>query len=128
MIFGILTSYILGSFLTWRYLSLSSALITIPSIFLLFTAPDSPTWLFSKGRFDHAYQTLEILHGTQQASTTLRRIQTKTEFELNRQQKNGGFRKRQLDIGMIKSSAVALGIMSFQQLTGYCTILIRNLF
>jgi MFS family permease len=118
MIFGILTSYILGSFLNWRYLSMACGLISIPSLFLLAFAPDSPVWLISQGRSDEAHAILERLHGSKKAVTLLRQAQDKISQEVIRRQKNDGINKRRLDMTMVKASAVALGILSFQQLTG----------
>lgn len=120
MLWGILISYILGSFLMWRTLALACCAISGISIVFLLFSPDTPSWLVSKGRCDDAYEILEKLLGPATASEKLRevrdtwdlnQIQTKTKMSV-------GVRKQRLDTSMIKASAVALGVLSFQQLTG----------
>ncbi|OXA41778.1 Facilitated trehalose transporter Tret1 [Folsomia candida] len=118
MILGILTSYIFGSFLNWRYLSLACGLISLPSVILLIFTPDSPNWLVSKSCDDKALRVLQNLHGTNNAALLLQDLQDKFVQRLSQSNKIGGARKSMINSGMIKASAVALGIISFQQLTG----------
>lgn len=119
MIFGILISYILGSFLNWRLLALASCTIAGPSILFLILAPDTPSWLVSKGRCDDAYEVMEKLLGSHTASTRLQEIrETWENSRLPKEVKSVGVRKQRMDLSMIKASAVALGVLSFQQLTG----------
>lgn len=121
MIFGILLSYILGSFLDWRLLALAGCTIAGPSIILLCLAPDTPSWLVSKDREDDAYEVLEKLLGPQFGTVRLRVI--RDTFESSKSKSQVGVRKVAMDMSMIKSSAVALGVLSFQQLTGKPTTL-----
>ncbi|ODM94284.1 Facilitated trehalose transporter Tret1 [Orchesella cincta] len=119
MIFGILISYVLGSFLSWRILALACCTLAGPSILLLVLAPDTPSWLVSKDRCDDAYEILEKLLGSHAASARLRDV--RDTWDLSQQRKESqmvGVRKQRLNTGMIKASAVALGVLSFQQLTG----------
>ncbi|CAF0928905.1 unnamed protein product [Rotaria sordida] len=43
---------------SWRILTLSIALFTVPYIFFYFILPESPRWLISKGRFDEGEKIL----------------------------------------------------------------------
>ncbi|CAL8110000.1 unnamed protein product [Orchesella dallaii] len=119
MILGILISYVLGSFLSWRILALACCTIAGPSIILLLLAPDTPSWLVSKDRCDDAYEILEKLLGSHAASARLRDV--RDNWDISQQRKESqmvGIRKQRLNKPMIKASAVALGVLSFQQLTG----------
>jgi len=97
---------------------MACGLISIPSLVLLMFAPDSPTWLVSQGKSDQAHAILERLHGSKKAVSLLRQAQDKVALEALKRAKNDGLVKRRMDVSMIKASAVALGILSFQQLTG----------
>lgn len=119
MILGILISYVLGSFLNWRLLALACCTIAGPSILLLILAPDTPSWLVSKDRCDEAYDVLERLLGPQAASIRLREIRETWDLsQLQKEACSKGNRKERMDMSTIKASAVALGVLSFQQLTG----------
>lgn len=99
-------------------MSLACGLISLPSVILLIFTPDSPNWLVSKSCDDKALRVLQNLHGTNNAALLLQDLQDKFVQRLSQSNKIGGARKSMINSGMIKASAVALGIISFQQLTG----------
>jgi len=118
MILGILLGYVLGSFLSWRYLAVACSIITAPCIILLLIAPDTPSWLISRNRIDDAHKVLERLHGTTTAVSALQALQAKIGNDKIRSEKFSGVRGPRISPAIIKSSCVVLGLMSFQQLVG----------
>ena len=61
--FGVLFTYILGSFLNWYWLALTNGLTVIVFIIAMAWAPESPRWLILKGKEFSASRSLEWLRG-----------------------------------------------------------------
>jgi len=60
--FGVLLSYVLGGYLHWRTVSyIYAAIFFCHSIALRFLVPESPAWLYSKGRREEAKAALEYM-------------------------------------------------------------------
>lgn len=116
MIFGILTSYILGAFLNWRNLAFACGIVAFPSILLLHLASDTPNWLARNSQNETALKVLERLHGPRKAAKMHEEIMV--NFRNERIRRSGYLGSQRITAGMMKASAVALGILSFQQLTG----------
>ena len=110
-------SYVLGSFMDWNVLALTCGCVAGLSLLLLTFSPDPPSWLVDKSKHDNAYGVLKRLHGSKEASQLLQSIQANAARQAVKQR---GPNKPRLNLGTIKASAVALGILSFQQLTGAC--------
>ncbi|RZF46609.1 hypothetical protein LSTR_LSTR002941 [Laodelphax striatellus] len=62
MAFGVLVSYILGTFMPWNYLAIASALFPLAMFIFLIPLPESPVWLRNKDRPAKADQALEWLN------------------------------------------------------------------
>ena len=65
--FGVLFTYILGSFLNWYWLALTNGLTVIVFIIAMAWAPESPRWLILKGKEFSASRSLEWLRGRENA-------------------------------------------------------------
>lgn len=63
IIFGVMTQFLLGTFLNWRTVALVNVAIPLLAVLLLFIVPESPHWLILKNRFDDAQQSLAWLRG-----------------------------------------------------------------
>ncbi|CAF0749054.1 unnamed protein product [Didymodactylos carnosus] len=51
---------------TWRTLSFTLSLFTVPFLFFYFILPESPRWMVSKGKFDEAEKSLRSIAATNQ--------------------------------------------------------------
>ncbi|KAL1492216.1 hypothetical protein ABEB36_012699 [Hypothenemus hampei] len=60
---GILFSFILGSFYSWRTVALIIAVPPVASIFLLMVIPETPYWLISRNRLKKSQESLAWLRG-----------------------------------------------------------------
>lgn len=67
--------YILGTVLTWRSVALINLSFPFISAILIFWIPETPYWLLSKNRYDHALKSLQWLRGWVSEKTV------KNEFE-----------------------------------------------
>nr|QGW50611.1 gustatory receptor 1 [Propsilocerus akamusi] len=65
IIIGVFSQFIMGSFMTWRSITLVSSIIPIVAILLLFLVPESPHWLILKNRDEDAKKALMWLRGWQ---------------------------------------------------------------
>lgn len=61
---GMLLCHIFGTYLNWRFTALVCALMSIPCLFMMFFAPESPQWLIRKGKLKEATQAFYWLRGT----------------------------------------------------------------
>ena len=62
---GVLIVYSVGVFLSFRWLSIVGAAISVFHMFALLLAPESPTWLYSRGLEKRAKRVLEGLRGNE---------------------------------------------------------------
>ena len=60
---GILYTYTLGAFLCWQWLALASAIPALSFSVLIIFAPESPSYLVSKEKYEKARNTLTLLRG-----------------------------------------------------------------
>jgi len=54
IVIGLLTVYLLGSFINWRPLSMICLVVSVAGFFLTFLICESPVWLLTKGRTEEA--------------------------------------------------------------------------
>lgn len=62
--FGVLSQYILGTFLRWQILSAISAIIPIAAFIFMCLMPESPNYLVSRSKSDKALKSLTKLRGS----------------------------------------------------------------
>ncbi|CAD7076969.1 unnamed protein product [Hermetia illucens] len=62
--FGVLMQYTLGSFLTWKILSIVSTMIPVASLILMFFMPETPNYLVAHAKSDAAQKSLTKLRGS----------------------------------------------------------------
>ncbi|KAF5288904.1 hypothetical protein FQA39_LY03783 [Lamprigera yunnana] len=60
---GILIQFILGSLFNWRIVALACSSVPLICFILLWFIPESPYWLISKNRIEHAKESLAWLRG-----------------------------------------------------------------
>lgn len=60
---GVLFSHTVGTYLSWQQVALASSFITFSSLLLIIFAPESPSWLISKGRYEEASTIFYWLRG-----------------------------------------------------------------
>lgn len=81
--FGILSQYILGTFVTWQVLSAVSAIIPIAAFTLMCMMPETPNYLVARAKSEKAMKSLAKLRGSkcniQREVDNLRQFQQKTQ-------------------------------------------------
>ncbi|XP_053618999.1 facilitated trehalose transporter Tret1-like [Plodia interpunctella] len=60
---GVLFSHALGTILSWQYCALICSFLTFTSLIMIIYAPESPSWLISKGRYQEASDIFFWLRG-----------------------------------------------------------------
>lgn len=60
---GVCLQFIIGSFIPWRLVAALSAIIPFLGFIAVFFVPESPYWLYSKGRVEDAHKSLQWLRG-----------------------------------------------------------------
>lgn len=63
VITGIFTQFVLGTFMHWRTVAITSSVLPIIAVFVLFFVPESPYWLLARGREEKAQKSLCWLRG-----------------------------------------------------------------
>lgn len=63
VMFGILSQFLLGTFLSWRTVVLINCILPLLSFALLILVPETPIWLISKKRYDEARRSIAWLRG-----------------------------------------------------------------
>lgn len=63
VILGVLSQFVMGTFMKWRTVALCSIVFPLISTFFLFFVPESPHWLIRKKRYDDAKKSLAWLRG-----------------------------------------------------------------
>lgn len=116
---GILLSYIVGYYFSdtgnWRYMlgfaAIPSIVFGVGMLFL----PESPRWLYIKGKKEKAYQILESIHGEIAAKKEVSEIEENMNLDQKKPIEWTAWFKRVLIIGV--------GLAVFQQLTGINTVI-----
>lgn len=65
---GILLSHLLGTFLCWKLTALICAACPLISFLCMLLAPESPSWLLSKGKVENALKSFKWLRGSDDES------------------------------------------------------------
>lgn len=120
VVIGILIAAVAGTFLTWGQLAGCSALSAFVMSAIMFSMPETPQWLFSKGRSEEAESSLARLR----TSPVAQELSVMAQAAAVAQQ--GG---TQYSLETMKSREfykpffLALGLMFFQQFSGINAVL-----
>ncbi|XP_077287203.1 facilitated trehalose transporter Tret1-like [Arctopsyche grandis] len=120
---GILFSYILGYWLTWRTLAWCSAAAALIIFFFLYPLPESPIWLSTEGKHTDAERSLKWL----KLPLTHESIQLRPQN--NDPEKNKNQVETSMDkslftkevffsAGVLKPLGIGLALLAFQQISG----------
>lgn len=113
---GILLTYFLGSFVSWRYLSGLLAIVPIVFAGLFFLMPETPTYLLKIADGDGAEKSLTYFRGVAyNVERELKQIQTGIE---EAKAKSAGVKDLVASRANRKALLSSLGLMVFQQLSG----------
>ncbi|OAF71915.1 hypothetical protein A3Q56_00314 [Intoshia linei] len=86
--FGILTTYLVGSFISWQYTSMLAILMLVPAILFTLYIPESPRWLIRHNEVD---KSMEVLMWLRNSKQTAIEEQNKILHSLAVQNKTDGF-------------------------------------
>lgn len=112
---GILVCYVAGKYLDWSHLAYLGAVLPVPFFVLMLMIPETPRWYISQGKNEEARKALQWLRGRN----------AKIENELrdiiminNENDTNDSAAKELFSKKYVKSIAICIGLMAFQQLSG----------
>ncbi|KAG5877579.1 hypothetical protein JTB14_003730 [Gonioctena quinquepunctata] len=112
---GILVCFLLGSFFEWQMLSLVGAIISIPSLVMIWFIPETPKFSLSKGQDEQAKKSLQWLRGKgtdiEKEFLDMQKIQKESDDQ--HESVMVIFKKNNL-----KVIGIILGLMWFQQFSG----------
>ena len=121
---GILYTYVLGSFIDWRMLSLSGVSLGILFIIAVWFIPESPLYLASKAKFEAAERSLAWLGRKNDSVKFFKEVQTDMNvFDTTLTQTW----RQYIDPRVYKPFLTCLALMFFFQASGYNTILAYSL-
>ncbi|KAI4480039.1 hypothetical protein M0804_010400 [Polistes exclamans] len=113
---GILTCFIAGMYLNWRYLALLGSIFPIPFLILMFLIPETPRWYISKGKTKRARKSLQWLRGKNVDITEELTMIEELHVESEKDMQNG--LSELLKPSHVKPILISLGLMFFQQMSG----------
>lgn len=113
---GILYTYTVGAFVSYTYLAAACAVMPVVFLVMFFNAPETPTYLLSKGRRSEAQASLRRLRGRYyDVNYELNELQR----ELDRSADNEASFSEIFTRKAARSALIiCLGLMIFQQLSG----------
>ena len=115
--FGVLFSFILGAYLNWWQLAASMIFLVIPFVIGMFFVPESPRWLFLKGREEEGEKALEWLRGTSQRSVITQEI-AEIRKEIKEKLENKVSPKALLEPSTLKPFLITLTMYFFLNMCG----------
>ena len=122
IVIGILAAYLVGWWFSgfgennWRWMLAVAAIPSLVFFIGLFTIPESPRWLISKGRANEAIRTLTRLVGERAAAEEIRAVSSVSAEE------QGSWREV-FSPDMRKRLAVGMTLAVFSQVTGVNAVL-----
>lgn len=119
---GVAMSYLVGYFLAWRHEAAFMSLLALLGFLLMFTVPESPTWLVSKCCFEEARKTIHWLTSnraiTEQELSKLQTGSQQSAKKLGRHNSDSVIRAV-ISTGAWKPFLIVLAFLFFQQFSGY---------
>ena len=133
---GILVSYIMGAWLPWNQLAWASAVFPAFLLLSMIPLPESPVWLFSKGRNSEGQEALKWLHHQRRTPNEnipveLQQISvyattsenTQTAVSSNIKSGSGFSRKELFRRPVLVPFALTFTLLIFQQVSGIDSII-----
>ena len=115
--FGVLLVFVLGAYCNWWQLAATMVIMVFPFVICMFLAPESPRWLFSKGREEEAQKALRWLRGaSEQKMIELEVIQIKKEIREKTENKISA--TALLEPATLKPFLIALTMYFFLNMSG----------
>lgn len=116
--FGVLFSFVMGTFLNWYWLAMVCGLCTILFIIGMIFVPESPRWLILKGKEYSASKSLEWLRGRENAQA-----EAAVDREIEKIKRDiAAKRKERVGLTQLKTAwkpfLVSLGMMFLLQFSG----------
>lgn len=110
---------------TWRWMLGVAALPAVVQFVLMLSLPESPRWLFRKGKCENALAILEKLYPQEQLDEEVQGLMTavEEEIQIENSKRNTGF------FGLLKKKEVrgalfvGVGLQAFQQFVGINTVM-----
>lgn len=119
---GVAMSYLVGYLLVWRYEAAFVSLLAALGFLLMFTVPESPTWLVSKGHSKKAHKALRWLTND---STFIEQELSKLKNDSQQSAKkddehnSDSIMRAIISTGAWKPFLIVLAFLFFQQFSGY---------
>jgi len=114
---GILFVNVLGSFVSWQWLSLICGFVPLIFLVAMIFVPESPRYLLTKGKTAEASQALCWLRGKTSATDVEDELRI-IEMSVNESLSQKTTLKDLLQPHYLKPTVILLGLMLFQQLSG----------
>ncbi|CAL4174098.1 unnamed protein product, partial [Meganyctiphanes norvegica] len=117
---GLLYSLVVGSYTTWQYLAVATAIIPCVFVLLMFFSKESPSYLLSKNKEQEASKALQYFRGADYNIQT--ELDTMRETVREAQRSKAGFS----DLGkphIMRPLFISLALMFFQQFSGINAVL-----
>ncbi|KAH8398942.1 hypothetical protein KR222_000152, partial [Zaprionus bogoriensis] len=114
---GIMMCYVVGAYTTWRNLALVGAFCCLPYAGLMIALPETPRWYLARGKTEKATKSLTWLRKKDaDINGELQQMSQDDDNEFNACKEV--FQKKN-----IRPVGISLGLMFFQQTTGYNAVL-----
>lgn len=115
--FGILLSFVAGTFLDWSMMALFGACIPVPFLVCMFLIPETPRWFISKNKNKQARSALQWLRGkhsdVSHEFSEIEKLNSDSEKDDSSNRVTELFQRRYR-----KPLLISIGLMFFQQLSG----------
>lgn len=131
IVLGILISYFINYLLhdigdtNWRWMFLTGTIPSLFFFFLLFLVPETPRYLFKKGKKDESYKILEKINGTEEADKAIVQIEeslTETKVSFRQLLKPGYRHMMWVGFGL----AVLVQISGINTIIDYAPIILKT--
>lgn len=120
--FGVLMSFVFGSFLSWRQLAWTCAATVVPGMIALFFIPESPVWLLSKNKIEATEKAFRRINGRSEDFKAFLESHMEIHTDVNQntddEERSGLSFFCKLNKAEKKSAFVAFALCIFQQVCG----------
>ncbi|XP_054716952.1 facilitated trehalose transporter Tret1-like [Uloborus diversus] len=115
---GVILMALLGKFFSWRWVAAASAIFSVFAPFTMLFLPESPQWLFMKGKQEEAVMAMRFFYGKSSEETAIlfhegQTSDSKQKFTM----------KDIIKPAIYKPALLAIALLFFQQFSGSNAIL-----